>query len=79
MNAFEWNGLRVGDAVSVRRLHAEGEATATPGVVAFVEVRSVRRGGNNVGVRVLVESKRVVLWPSRGEVTVSEFGRRGSV
>jgi hypothetical protein len=68
MNAFEWNGLRVGDPVILRELSSFGQAASLPGVVAFVEVRPVRRGGNNVGVRVVVDSERVTRWPSRGQL-----------
>jgi hypothetical protein len=68
MNPFEWNGLRVGEPVVLRELSTRGEVTATAGVVAFVEVRSQRRGGNRVGVRVPAESEQVVVWPSRGQV-----------
>ena len=57
MMRFEWNALRVGDAV---RLHPDGGALVA-GVVAFVDVR---RGSNAIGIRGAAVGDRVC-WPSR--------------
>lgn len=67
MDAFAWNGLRVGDSVMVHEMSVTGPAVATAGVVAFVDTKPARHGGNNVGIRLLRGIDRVV-WPSRGQV-----------
>ena len=63
MLRFEWNALRVGDAVAVHDPADAGFALLA-GTVAMVEPRRAKRGGNGVGIRVETGSAQRVVWPS---------------
>ena len=60
MTRFEWNGLRIGDAVFVHHPWAE-PATADPGVVELITVRA--HLGNEVGIR-MSGGDHQVMWPT---------------
>lgn len=63
-----WNTLDVGDTVVVHGLDPHDLSLAQRGVVAFVEVRPERRGGNNVGIRLSPSVDDRATWPSRCQV-----------
>jgi hypothetical protein len=62
MLRFEWNSLRVGDAVLVH--DAMGRYPAAAGTVVTVETKTGRHRANGVGVRVGADDGHRVLWPS---------------
>ena len=62
MLRFEWNALRVGDAVLVH--DSRGCAAAAPGTVVSVDTKRGRRGANGVGIRVGPGDGPGVVWPS---------------
>lgn len=66
MIRFDWNGLAVGDRVTVSR-HVRTNAHSAVGTVAFVQKR---RQANDVGIRI-DEAPDRVLWPTRQEVEVA--------
>ena len=58
---FQWNALRTGDSVVV---HDGGQSASAlfPGVVTTV---SMRKGSNEVGIRVTTpDGTAVIVWPS---------------
>jgi hypothetical protein len=63
MLRFEWNALRVGDAVVVH----DPSGTKFPllaGTVDMVETKRSKRGANGVGIRVETDGDHRVIWPS---------------
>ena len=62
MLKFEWNALRVGDAVLVH--DARGRDLAAAGDVVTVDTSRTRHGANGVGIRVGSPGRHEVLWPS---------------
>ena len=62
MLKFEWNALRVGDAVLVH--DSQGREPVASGTVVTVDTPTARRGANGVGIRVGTEGRHRVVWPS---------------
>jgi hypothetical protein len=62
---FDWNTLQPGDQVVVHEHAPESYLVAAPGKVEFV---SVRKRGNEVGIRLAASSGSRVVWPTRYEV-----------
>ena len=64
MRRFEWNALRVGDAVVVHD-PAGTDLALKAGTVAMVETKRARRGANGVGIRIAATGGgHRVVWPS---------------
>ena len=62
MLRFEWNALRIGDAVLVH--DAMGRFPTAPGTVTAVDTKTGRRGANGIGIRLGADDGYRVLWPS---------------
>ncbi|HEX7166401.1 MAG TPA: hypothetical protein VF230_05400 [Acidimicrobiales bacterium] len=66
MMRYEWNTLRVGDAVFVHVADEGGQLVS--GTVAFVKASPVDDGTNDVGVRVVSDDETSYVWPSMEEL-----------
>jgi hypothetical protein len=62
MLRFEWNALRVGDAVVVH--DARGRDPARSGIVVMVDTKRGRRLANGVGISLGEGDGYRVVWPS---------------
>jgi hypothetical protein len=63
MLKFDWNALRVGEAVMLHDSR-DAELGLLSGTVSMVETRSGRRAANSIGIRVEAGDAHEVLWPA---------------